>query len=400
MKVSSIVNVGWIVPLLTIGIACSKGASSEPAPKKAEPAPSAQSSHSDEPEHDELPKRVHLTPKVIANAKITTALTVREQLSVTVALPGELVADPDRSARVSSPVAGRLVQVKLTEGSTVKKGDALAVIRVPELGKVRGALAATLSKAASARSNADRLAALADKGLAAKQEAVQARAEADALDAEGTALRDQLAALGSGGAGGGAELVLRAPVGGVIISRDAVVGQPVTAEQTIASIADLRELWFLGRVFEKDLGRLRVGATAEVELNAYPKERFTGAVEYLGQQVDPVARTVTARVRLVNRNDTLRIGLFGSAHVSVAEAAKNGPVLVVPRTALAEVGNKTVVFVRHADDDFELHEVVVGDSAPGKVEIVSGLREGEAVVVEGVFTLKSAVLKSTLAEDD
>ncbi len=400
MKLSTMKGKSWSVPFLALGIACSKAGSTEPAAKKAEPAPSAASSHSDEPEHEELPKRVHLTAKVIAEAKIATALATREILSVTVALPGELVADPDRSARVSSPVAGRLVQVKLTEGSTVKKGDALAVIRVPELGKVRGALAATVARATSARSNAERLAVLADKGLAAKQEAVQAKAEVEALEAEASALRDQLAALGSGGASGGAELVLRAPVAGVVISRDAVVGQPVTAEQTIASIADLREVWFLGRVFEKDLGRLRVGAKADVELNAYPKERFAGSVEYLGQQVDPVARTVTARVRLANRDDILRIGLFGSAHVSVAEETKKGPVLVVPRTALAEVGNKTVVFVRHADDDFELHEVVVGESAPGKVEIVSGLREGEAVVADGVFTLKSAVLKSSLAEED
>ncbi len=389
-----------IVPALALFVACSKTDRAEPAPKKAEPAPSAEPSHSDEPEHEELPKRVHLTSKVIEAAKIATAPARREVLAVTLSLPGEVVADPDRSARVSSPVAGRLVQVKLTEGSAVKKGDALAVVRVPELGKVRGALAATVAKAASARSNAERLAALADKGLAAKQEAVQAKAEADALDAEATALRDQLAAFGSGAGGGGAELVLRAPVSGVIVSRDAVVGQPVTAEQIIASIADLREVWFLGRVFEKDLGRLRIGAAAEVELNAYPKERFAGSVEYLGQQVDPVARTVTARVRLTNRSDILRIGLFGAAHVSVAEETKKGPVLVVPRNALAEVGGKTVVFVRHADDDFELHAVVLGESALGKVEIVSGLREGEAVVVEGVFTLKSAVLKSTLAEDD
>lgn len=400
MKLSMMKHTSWFFPLLALGIACSKAGNAEPAAKKAEPSPSAASSHSDEPEHEELPKRVHLTSKVIAAAKVATALSTREVLSVTLALPGELVADPDRSARVSSPVAGRLVQVKLTEGSTVKKGDALAVVRVPELGKVRGALAATVAKVASARLNAERLAALADKGLATKQEAVQAKAEADALDAEGNALRDQLAALGTAGAGGGAELVLRAPVAGVIISRDAVVGQPVTAEQTIASIADLREVWFLGRVFEKDLGRLRVGAQAEVELNAYPKERFAGSVEYLGQQVDPVARTVTARVRLANRDGILRIGLFGSAHVSVNEDTKKGPVLVVPRTALAELNNKTVVFVRHADDDFELHEVVVGESAPGKVEIVSGLREGEAVVVDGVFTLKSAVLKSSLAEED
>ena len=121
---------------------------------------------------------------------------------------------------------------------------------------------------------------------------------------------------------------------------------------------------------------------------------------FANQQIDPVARTVTARIRLANRSDILRIGLFGSARVSVDEEAKKAPVLAVPRSALSEIGTKTVVFVRHADDDFELHEVVLGDAALGKVEVVSGLRDGEQVVTDGVFTLKSAVLKSTLKEDD
>lgn len=368
--------------------------------KDADPKPTAgEVPHNDEPEHAGLPKRVRLSPKVISAARILTAPATTEVLSSTVSLPGEIVADPDRSARVSTPIAGRLVGVHFKEGTSVTKGQTLATVRIPELGKVRGALTAATAKAAAARTNADRLSGLAEKGLAAKQEALSAKADADALDAEVGALREQLAALG-GPAGGGAELVIRAPVSGVVVTRDAVIGQPITTEQTIATIADLDEAWFLGRVFEKDLGRLRLGSRAEVELNAYPKERFDGTIEYLGKQIDPVARTVTARIRLANRADILRIGLFGSARVSVDEDAKKTPALVVPRSALTEIGGKAVVFVRHADDDFELHEVVLGEASLGKVEVVSGLREGEMIVTEGVFTLKSAVLKSTLKEDD
>jgi cobalt-zinc-cadmium efflux system membrane fusion protein len=178
------------------------------------------------------------------------------------------------------------------------------------------------------------------------------------------------------------------------------VGQPVTAEQVLASIADLSEVWFLGRVFEKDLGKLTLGAKAEVRLNAYPDERFEGAVDMIGRQIDPGARTVLARIRLVNRKDLLRLGLFGEAGVAVAGAQGKAPTLVVPRSALVEVAGKTVVFVRQADGDFELHDVVLGEGALGKVQVISGLREAENVVVEGAFTLKSAVLKSTLAEDE
>ncbi len=373
-------------------------------PDKEEPAPGASTSHEGEKEHDTIPKRAKLTKEVVTSAKIRTAPATKQPLAPTLALPGEVAADPDRSARVASPVAGRLSDVRFKEGSEVKKGDVLAVLRIPEIGKVRAAHSATRAKAAAAKANADRLEGLAEKGMAAKQEAIAARAEADALDAEAKALGEQLGALGMGTGGAGSELVLRAPVSGVVVTRDAIVGQPVTTEQTIASIADLSETWFLARVFEKDLGRLEVGSPSEVTLNAYPNETFAGKVEYVGKQIDPVGRTLTARIRLANKSDMLRIGLFGTARV-VAKGEKTGdPVLVVPRSALIDVAGKTVVFVRVGppghDEEFELHEVTTGEAAAGNVRVLSGLREGEEIVVEGAFTIKSVILRGTLADED
>ena len=386
--------------VLLVAVGCSKNKPPETKEKHDSPAASASSQgHADEEEHKSLPTRIRLDPAVVADAKIKTAPVAREVLAATLDLPGEVSSDPDKTARVSALVPGRIESVSFKEGQVVKKGDLLAVIKVPELGKAKAAFAATTAKAASARSNADRLQGLSEKRLAATQEVVAAKAEADALEAEAKAAEEQLRALGTGTAVG-SQLALRAPIDGVVVARDAIVGQPVTADQTIATIADLAEVWFLGRVFEKNLGQIHVGAAAEIQLNAYPKERFTGSIEYLGKQIDPTARTVVARIRLTNRGEFLRIGLFGVARVGTGDEAKKKPVLVVPRSAVTEIGNKPTVFVRQPDGDFDLHEVVLGESALGKVEVVNGLREGEQAVVEGVFTLNSAVLKSTFGEQE
>jgi cobalt-zinc-cadmium efflux system membrane fusion protein len=356
--------------------------------------------HKDEKEHDGLPKRVRPSRQVITDAKIRTEPVKREALAVTLELPGEIAADPDKSARVAAPVAGRIVSVRFKEGSLVKKGDVLASIRVPDISKVRSAQSTAASRGAAARANAERLQGLADKGLASKQEALSVLAEADSLESESRAMSEQLAALGTATGQLGSDVVLRAPIAGIVIARDAVLGQPITAEQTIASIADLSEVWFLARVFEKDLRRLRAGANTEVMLNAYPGEHFEGVLEYIARQIDPVARTLTARVRLRNEGDRLRLGLFGTAQVFVGEPSKREPRIIVPRDALTEIAGKTVAFVRQKDGDFEVHELAVGESALGKVEVLGGLREGEEVVVEGLFTLKSMVLRSTIAEDE
>jgi cobalt-zinc-cadmium efflux system membrane fusion protein len=381
--------------ILLVVVGCQR---EPPAPEPAaQPAPSESKPHTDEARHEMLPRKVKLSEAVMREAKLQIGAATREVLSETLSLSGEVATDPDRLARISSPTAGRIEEVRFKEGALVKKGDALVVLRVPEIGKVRSAFSATASRAAAARTKAERLHELLAERLATQQDAVDAKAEADALDVEARSLNEQLGALGAGASGAFA-ITLRAPITGSVLSRDAVVGQPVSPEQTLGSIADLEQVWFLGRVFEKDLGRLTLGAGAEVRLNAYPNERFSGSIEYIGQQVDAAARAVTARIRLKNRDDLLRIGLFGSAEVALNSAAKDTPRLVVPRSAVTEIADKPVVFVREQDGDFELHEVTLGRAAPGKIEILAGLREGEPVVTEGVFSLKSIVLKGSFAE--
>lgn len=351
---------------------------------------------------ESLPKTVKLSASVIADAKIKTAPATKEALSVTLNLPGEIAPDPDKTARISSPVAGRLEQVMFKEGAAVKVGDALAIVRVPELGKIKAAYAGVAAKAKAARTNAERSKALLEQRLTSEQAVADAQANADALDAEARSLADQLTAMGAGADGTGVQLVLRAPVAGTVVARDAIVGQPISSEQVIGTISDLSEVWFLGRVFEKDLETVRMGAPAEVRLNAYANERFPGTIENLGRQVDPVARTLTARVRLKNKDGLLRLGLFGAARVATLENEAHEPMIVVPRSAVADIGGKSIVFVRSATatDTFQLHEVMLGDTALGKVEIASGLKEGQAVVVDGVFTLKSVVMKASIAEDE
>ncbi|MCC6521173.1 MAG: efflux RND transporter periplasmic adaptor subunit [Polyangiaceae bacterium] len=389
--------VGCVVTL-AVGLALrhEPAASTDPKPDPQAGDEHQEKDEKDEHEHEALPTRVRLSDGVLAAAGVRVAPVGKESLAATLGLQGEIAADPDRMASISSLVAGRLERVDLREGGAVRKGELVALVRIPEIGKLRGELQATSGKATAARAKALRVAALVAKGLAAEQEALDAASEADALETEARALAAELRALDASGSE--PFLPLRSPLDGVVIARDAVVGAPVTAEQTLATIADLGEVWFLARVFERDLGRLVVGAAAEVALNAYPDEHFAGKVEYLSRKVDPAARTVVARVRLTNRGDMLRLGLFGTARVGTGEGAAQ--TLVVPRSALTEIAGKSVVFVREADGDFEVHEIVLGDAALGRVSVLNGLDEGEEVVVDGVFALKSAVLKSTFAEEE
>ncbi len=393
---SNIVRV--VVTSLALVLATLPACKGKSAPEKSEEPRAAEDGG--EAEHDELPKVVKLDPEPRARAGVRSEPAKKETLAKTLTLSGEIVADPDRTAKISSPIAGRLERVAMREGAVVKKGDVLAELRVPDLGRARGALLSATARGKAARANEARLKGLFEAKMTSEQSYLDAKAEADAREAESRALAMELSGLGAGGGEGGVLLALRAPIGGSVVARDAVVGQPVAPDQVLGQITDLAQVWFLGRVFEQDLSSLTVGAKADVVLNAFPRTTVPGVVEAIGQKVDPGARTVVARIRLENPAGNLRLGLFGKGLVAMPELAAAEPVLVVPRSAVVDVTGKSVVFVEDAPGSYTRHDVTLGLSAPGKVQVLGGLREGEAVVVAGVFTLKSVLLKGSMAEDE
>lgn len=374
-------------------------------PKTAVPPPTSEEpagAHEVESgSHEKLPSRVRLAEKVLRDAGIKTVTVAMKSLPVTVDLTGEVTADPDRSAHITARVPGRVIDVRFKDGDRVKAGTVLVVLESTDLARTRAELRSTTARAQAALQNARRLEALGPSGLASGQEVAAARAEAESLSAEAAAAQRTLAAAGSEGDDPAvAHLELRAPIAGVMLSRDAVRGQTVEAGHVLAKLADLESAYFVGRLFEKNLARVRAGERAEVRLNAYPGEVFLGTVERISEQLDPAARTVVARIAIKNHEDRLKVGLFGKARVTTSEASSHAPQLVVPLGAVVRITDQEVVFVHQSDGHFEVHPVRIGRSADGQVEIISGLRAGEQVVSEGTFTLKSLVLKGTFGEEE
>jgi cobalt-zinc-cadmium efflux system membrane fusion protein len=275
------------------------------------------------------------------------------------------------------------------------------VVSSPELARRRAEHAAAGAKAIAARKNATRLRALAVERLGADQDAVSAEAEAAALEAERDAAAQVIRSMGMplAASGDASLLPLVSPISGQLVQRDAVPGQMVQPDHTLATVADLSRIWFQAQLFEKDLAQISEGAAAEIRLNGYPDKVFQARVARLSARVDPQARTLTARLAVEDPDQRLRLGLYGKARISVA-GRESGEQLTVPLSALTEIGPRKVVFVRHPDGDFEWHEVTLGASAGSYAPVLSGLNAGEQVVVSGVHTLRSVVLRGTMKEDE
>ena len=381
--------------ILLAGTACRK------APE-AKPAPSATAEqHSDEKGHENLPKMVRLAPQVVREAKIATKPAEKRRLAATLEINGQIIADPDHIALLGARVPGRILKVLVREGDSVKAGQTIAVITSTELAKRRAEYAATSAKAVSARKNAERLRSLVKDRLGSEQDAVAAEAEATAIEAERDAVAQAIKGMGAALRAGGDPSLLSvvSPLAGQVVQRDAVPGQLVEPSHTIATVADLSKIWFQAQLFEKDVAQVRENGKAEVRLNSYPDRVFGATVARVSSQVDPQTRTLTARLALDRPDPQIRLGLFGIARVSLARAADEEH-LVVPLSAVTDLGDQKVVFVRQSDGDFEVHEVRLGTSASGDVSVLAGLSVGEQVAISGVHTLKSVVLKATMEEKE
>jgi len=157
-------------------------------------------------------------------------------------------------------------------------------------------------------------------------------------------------------------------------------------------IGDLASLWLVAHVFERDAVRVAIGAPARVTLAAYPGREFMGRVTYVGRQVEAESRTIPVRVELANPEQLLRPGMSAGAWLQVSTAGQN--VVTVPVASLQRLRDQWVAFLPKSDRTFEIRPVGRGRDLQGAVEVLTGLKAGETVVVDGAFLLKAEAEKA------
>jgi cobalt-zinc-cadmium efflux system membrane fusion protein len=176
-----------------------------------------------------------------------------------------------------------------------------------------------------------------------------------------------------------------------VIDRHVTLGQFAGTDRHLFTIADLSRVWLIAQVFERDAVNLRVGSTAHITMAALPGQEFDGQIAQIGRQVDPGSRTVPVRVELANRDGVLRPGM--SANVRLEISGRTRTILAVPAAALQRVGTEWLAFVPRDGQEFEMRPVGRGRDLGMDVEVLSGLKAGETVVVEGAFLLKAEAEK-------
>ena len=296
---------------------------------------------------------------------------------------GTVSPDISRSVPVISIAAGRVVEIKARLGDTVKKGQLLLRVQSADMSAAFSDYRKAVADEKLAKIQYERAKLLYDKGAISLNdfqtaEDVENKAQ---VDVENTT--ERLRVLGGNPEHPAAILDIRAPISGVITDQQVTnaAGVAGLGSPNPFTISDLSNVWILCDVYENDLANVHVGENAEVRLNAYPDQLFTGRISNVGPVLDPNLRTAKVRVEVHNPG-LLRVGMFVTA---TFHGQKKEVRAAVPASAILHLHDRDWVYVPIGGNKFRRTEVVAGNNLPDKMqEVISGLKPGQRVVSDAL----------------
>ncbi len=306
---------------------------------------------------------VKILPEVVNNLGVRTAPVRRETLSRNISTVGYLDYDETRISHIHTRTEGWIERLTVrAEGEQVGKGQLLFELYAPTL-------------------------------VNAQEEYLQALASGNRLLSQASG--ERLLALGVSPAQVKqleqnrkvAQYVrFHAPQSGILSRLNVREGMYVKPDTEVMSLANLDQVWLLAEVFERQAGWVKTGQAAEARLPALPERTWSGEVEYIYPDLDPVTRTLRARLRFDNTERLLMPNMY--AHVEIhGEPARE--ILTIPNEALIHGADMTRVVISLGNGSFEVREIRAGMESDDRVEVLSGLEEGEEIVVSAQFLIDS-----------
>lgn len=335
------------------------------------------------------------------------------QLAEYLQVTGTVQPIDSRMSHVRPLARGRILDVTARVGDRVAANQVLARIDNIEAGELVTQLASAeaelkriqVQRAALAR-QVERARKLSEIGASPVKEYEQSLAEEQALGESVRAQESTIAGItarlrrfgltpGSASSGQFATQI-RAPFSGVITKVQAAPGEIVESANELFTIVDLSRVWVQAEVYEKDLGRLRLGQPAIIRVDTYPDQPFRGVVTYISDILDPQTRTARVRCEVPNADVRLKLDMFATVELPTTFQRQ---AIAVPAPSVHQLEGKNVVFVRKDASSFESRPVQVGKTVNGQTEIISGLQNGEPIVIQGAFHLKSIVAGKAIGEE-
>jgi membrane fusion protein, heavy metal efflux system len=302
--------------------------------------------------------------------------TVHRQVTA----PASVEADPARYAKILPPLSGRVLQILVHPGDSVKKGQELLTIDAPDFVGAQADYARARSALAQAERTLTRQQDLAAHGIIGQRDVDQARTDRDSAQSDFNRAKERLRLLGMepDHTELGAPLIVRSPLSGKVLDVTTATGEfRNDPNAALMTVADLSDIWVTANVQEKDIHFVHRSDAAVATFAAYPSETFRGKVLFVADVLDPDTRTAKVRIGYSNQDGRLRPAMFATVTLKTWDTQE----LTVPTTALVMSGDRTTVFVQVEPNTYEQRPVVSGEQQGDRTIIKSGVQGGEKVLI-------------------
>jgi RND family efflux transporter MFP subunit len=319
-------------------------------------------------------------------AEVTLTHVTRSDISQMLTVTGTVSALPNQDVKVSALVPGRIAEMKVAEGDHVEIGQVLAKLDDrpyrDQLHQAEAAAAQAKANLENARLSFQRNQTLFERGIAARKDLEDARTQQSVAQA---ALRQAEAALELAHLQVARTEIL-SPLNGLVVKRFVNVGEQVdgTAAQPVVEVANLNQVELFGNLPATYLAKIHVGQTLPVTSDALPGKALSGRVVAISPAVDPATNVGTARIRIANLQNLLRLGVFLTAQVAIETHRQ---ALTVPPQAIYRNEEGQPRVFRVDKDNATAVPVTLGIETPDRVELLSGVTEGETVILTNGYGL-------------
>lgn len=339
-----------------------------------------------------------MSPEATREAGIVVRPVTKDRLSIMLTLPGRVVPTQNGLAHVGTIVPGRVRRLMASEGSHVRRGQALAEIEVYDIGVVKGELMEARADVEQRRAALDRQERLGKEGIGAQRAIEEARAAYSQAVARQQSAESRLRAAGinpsSVRTGNFSSVVqLRAPISGVVSRSHVALGEYLEPSKDAFEIMNTSVAWVDAQAQPAQASAIAIGDPGFLSVG---DKRKSGRVIFISPTVDPESRTVTVRVEVDNNGLGLRSDMFVNIEF---EQSAPGWGLVIPQSAIEVDNGTSYIYVEHRTNEFMRVPVEIGRRMGDRVVITGGLQENSRVVVKGIFYIRSARMKGELEED-
>jgi membrane fusion protein, heavy metal efflux system len=353
-----------------LGVGCSGGKSDPQA--EAPPPLKVQSVEDRNVFHVDRPERFQLTHAVehVAAPELRVTGTVNPDIS--------------RTVPVISLASGRIVEIKARLGDTVKKGQLLLRVQSADISGAYSDYRKAVADEKLASIQLERSKLLYDRGAIALNDLQIAQDTEDKAKVDVETTAEKLRLLGNTSLDQPSGIVdIHAPISGVITDQQVTnaAGVQGLSSPNPFTISDLTYVWILCDVYENDLGNVHLGENADIRLNAYPNQVFSGTISNVGPVLDPNIRTAKVRIEVHNPG-LMRPGMFVTATFHGRQKETRA---AVPATAILHLHDRDWVYLPESGSQFRRVQVVGGDMLPNNMqEIVSGISPGQQIVANAL----------------